>query len=674
MEILRYKLVQQEKGYVVTLYLDEHAEEFSSELGKITQEKVADLNRKVKQFVDNRFSNIKVTTVKVVVGSLVLTTIPMQKTEAHSTNFNMSYLFFGNNSTLLKQVDQTNGHLSTASPSYFDINPDGTLKITNLYNSTFVNEMHQKGIKVVPFLSNHWDRTSGRAALQNREQLSSEIAAFIETNNIDGINVDIENVTDADRDAYTDLVRLLREKIPAHKEVSVAVAANPNGWTKGWHGSYDYAALAKYADYLMIMSYDESYPGGTQGPIASLEWVEKGIQYALNVGVPSNKVVVGLPFFGRYWIDGKSYGGYGISMKSVEAIVQKYNGEIIYDEKTQSPYAIVTITSQDEPYKLGSRTLGPGTYRFYYENDQSIQKKVDLVHKYDLKGTGSWSLGQETAEIWNEFGIWLAGHQDEKVIAAVSSTGLKDIQNHWAQQEIEKIKERGWMIGVSNDKFAPEEKLTRAQAAVLLVRALNLANKNFEKHPFQDLPEGYWAEREIAIAKQHGIMNGRTDTTFDPNEPLSREEMAVMLDRILSASNVTLNDNTIHFTDISKNQWSYEAIAKMKQLGIFNGYSETKFAPKEKLTRAQMAVLLSRIGDEISPYLTVGSSSNEVLQLQDNLSQLGYLTGTSNGVFDEATASAVLKFQSDHGLTETGIAAQKTLVKISEQLSKQSSP
>lgn len=122
--------------------------------------------------------------------------------------------------------------------------------------------MHDQGIRVVPYLSNNWDRELGRAMLRNKEVATTQIAEAIERYNLDGVNVDIENVTDEDQADYTEFVRLLREKIPAHKEVSVAVAANPKGWTEGWHGSYDYKLLAEFSDYLMIMTYDESYVGG----------------------------------------------------------------------------------------------------------------------------------------------------------------------------------------------------------------------------------------------------------------------------------------------------------------------------------------------------------------------------------------------------------------------------
>ena len=80
-----------------------------------------------------------------------------------------------------------------------------------------------------------------------------------------------------------DFIRLLREKLPGDKILAVAVAANPYYTNSGWQGSYDYAELAKYSDYLMIMAYDESYETGPAGPVAGLPFVEKSILYALNL-------------------------------------------------------------------------------------------------------------------------------------------------------------------------------------------------------------------------------------------------------------------------------------------------------------------------------------------------------------------------------------------------------
>ncbi|MRG85090.1 glycosyl hydrolase family 18 protein [Salinibacillus xinjiangensis] len=416
MEIFKdWRLEESPDEPIIVLQLNQNLTEFSDEFLVNEPEKRVSIQQRAKNFVNKNLPHLKKATVKIMFGTMLISSFAFQPTQevyAHETDFNMSYLYFGGSSSYYKQIESTKGNLKVASPSYFDLNPDGSLKLTWQLDPNFIKNMQSQGIKIVPFLSNHWDRTIGRAALENRESLSTEIANVIEKYNLDGINVDIENVTDADRDNYTDLVRLLREKIPAEKEVSVAVAANPNNWQKGWHGSYDYNQLAKYSDYLMIMAYDESYQNGPEGPVASLPWVKRSIEYAINQGVPNDKIVLGIPFYGRYWQEGKSSGGYGISNSRVEEMIEKYESTVVYDEKAQSPKAIIKIKETDEPFTFSSTTLGPGTYHIWYEDERSIEAKVDLVHEYEIKGTGSWSLGQEDTDIWTNYSNWLKGHNN----------------------------------------------------------------------------------------------------------------------------------------------------------------------------------------------------------------------------------------------------------------------
>ncbi|WP_234031444.1 glycosyl hydrolase family 18 protein [Lentibacillus cibarius] len=402
MHFIDYRLEHTAKGYVVYLYVDPNLEEFSSELGEIPDKKERHLRRSVSQFVQKHFKGLPVVTAKVLIGGTLLTAIPIQSdsVSAHDASYNMSYIFTGTTTSRIAAVDRTKGALNVVAPSYFNLNADGSLRLSQMLDQTFVQSMHDRGIKVVPFLSNHWDRALGRKALANREQLTDQIVEAIDNYHLDGVNVDIENVTDEDRDAYTDLVRLLSEKVPDDKEVSVAVAANPNQQKQGWHGSYDNQELATYADYLLLMAYDESYEGGPAGPVASIDWVERSIKTMVEIeGVPSEKIVLGLPFFGRYWKTSESTGGYGISNHRVEALIDKYDGRVTFDEQAQSPKATFTIKESDPTTVISGRTLTPGTYEVWYENNRSIHAKIDLVHKYNLKGTGSWSLGQESPSI-----------------------------------------------------------------------------------------------------------------------------------------------------------------------------------------------------------------------------------------------------------------------------------
>jgi spore germination protein YaaH/putative cell wall-binding protein len=406
--IQSYKFIENDNSVELILYINPNFTEFAVELGEITDQKKVNLHHIVNKYVKEKFPNVAVKSVKVMAGSLLVATLLMETPKANAaTDFNMGYLYFGSTSSFISQVDRTNGVINETAPSYFDLNDDGTLKITSKMDKAFITEMHKRGIKVVPFLSNHWDRDQGRAALANREQLSTQIAKAVIDYNLDGVNVDIENVSDIDRNNYTDFVRLLREKLPADKSISVAVAANPSGWTKGWHGSYDYGKLAQYSDYLMIMAYDESWQGSDPGPVASVSFAEQSIQYALSQGVPANKIVLGLPHYGRYWIEGQAVGGFGISNIRVEEMISRYESTVTFDAKSQSPKATVIIKPGDPPTVINGKTLAPGNYTIWYENAQSIKAKVDLVDKFNIKGTGSWSLGQENHTLWAEFKDWI---------------------------------------------------------------------------------------------------------------------------------------------------------------------------------------------------------------------------------------------------------------------------
>ncbi|WP_449537989.1 LysM peptidoglycan-binding domain-containing protein [Ferdinandcohnia sp. Marseille-Q9671] len=338
---------------------------------------------------------------------------------------NLGYMYFGNTKEYVNTVNGTGHAVNIVSPSYFDINADGTLKLTYQVDPNFVETMHRQGIRVVPFLSNHWNREVGRAMLQNKELAAQQIADAIARYNLDGVNVDIENVSDVDQADYTEFVRLLREKIPPTKEVSVAVAANPNGWTKGWHGSYDYANLAKYADYLMIMAYDESYEGGAPGSVASYSWVEKSIQYALAQDVAPDKIVLGIAHFGRYWMEGQSYGGHGISNTQVETLINRYNGTVVFDEVSKTPKATITIKAGDPVTIVSGKALAPGTYTIWYENAESIRHKLELVGKYNIRGVGNWSLGQENKDVWNSYTTTLPN-----TVPVVSPAYTAPVQNY----------------------------------------------------------------------------------------------------------------------------------------------------------------------------------------------------------------------------------------------------
>jgi len=213
-----------------------------------------------------------------------------------------------------------------------------------------------------------------------------------------------------------------------------------------------------------------------------------------------------------------------------------------------------------------------------------LKYKLSLVQKYNLKGTGSWSLGQEPQGTWDYYSLWLNGHY------------FDDISGHWAQDSILSAQKKGLMFGTGGSKFRPDLPTTRAQAATILVRALKLEPAKAVGETFRDV-NGHWARQEIETAQAYGIIRGVGEGRFAPDEPITREQMAVMLDRIL---NLDIDpENLVYFidTNVEELTWSYSAIIRLASRNVFSGYPNGFFYPKQNITRAQMAVLMDRLSE-----------------------------------------------------------------------------
>lgn len=496
--------------------------------------------------------------------------------------FVMSYLYAPATS-YVQAVEQTQGALQEVAPDFFALDSNGNLIINDSYDDASVSAMKQKGVKITPYLTNDWDMLKGRAALQN-PQLPQQLAQAVQQLHLDGVNIDIENLTEQDRAKYVAFVKTLRQLLP-DKEISVAVNANPWGDTTGWDGSYDYAGLAQYADYLMVMAYDEHYSGDPQaGPVGSLTYAERSIQYALTQTSP-DKIVLGVPFYGRLWkLDG-SIKGLGIPVNQIQNLISRYHASVVFDPDSHSAKVILTIKKSDPVSTVRGQVLTPGSYEIWYDNLQSLREKMSLVQKYQLKGIGSWSLGEEDPAVWNDFRSWEEG------------APFFDIINHWAQSYILDLKNKGWINGTDAFTFSPEQPLTRAQAATVLVRALGHGNEQpSSPSPFSDVPANHWAKGWIDLAAQYHIITGYANGTFLPDRPVTREELAAMIANSLQLTQVS-NDNP--FTDVHPGDWSYDSILSVQGYGLIAGFPDHTFRPQENATRAQAAVMF----DKMIPYL-----------------------------------------------------------------------
>lgn len=472
-------------------------------------------------------------------------------------------------------VEATEGALNQVSPAWLELNDDGSLRLKGASRS-FVQQMHDQNIAVLPFLSNHWDRDLGQAAIDNREELTDQLARAVRDYDLDGISLDLENMTAAHADDYTDMVRLLRQKLPKDKQIAVAVAANPRNFTTGWHASYDYAGLAQWADYLMLMTYDEHYRGGEAGPVASVDFVEQSIRQALKQ-VPAEKLVLGIAFYGRIWgQDNKDVRGVGIREVQISQLMEQYGTGTVYEETEAAAMSTVVIP-ETATVSVAGVPLTAGTYTIWHSSHQGRKEILRLVEQYDLLGAGSWSLGQETADTWDYYSLWLNGAY------------FDDLVGHWSRNHVAKAVADGWVRGVTEDRFAPESTLTRGQTAALLTRLLDLPAGTAD---FSDTA-GHWAEDDIAAAAAAGLVQGRGEGVFAPDAPVTRQELAVMLHR--AAGSPKANGRVLDRYGDGKtvSAWARDAMAWAVEQGILTG-SGGQLRPLAQTTRAQAVTLLER--------------------------------------------------------------------------------
>lgn len=573
MNLIRGHAYTEETG-TLTIYIEPFLSEFAGD-----PQKNASLKKQLSDYVRRHARGLRLKGISIVAGAALLGTFTPTEFFSWSGEgrFSMTYVYSGSAATQLSNIDLAANSLDEVSPNFFNINADGTLAVT-IPEEGYVSSLQAKGLLVVPFISNHWDRGLGQTAVYNREALTDEIAAAVALYHLDGINVDIENLSDTDRDAHTEFVRLLREKLPKDKTVCVSVAANPYGYTKGWHGSYDYQALGEIADYLMVMAYDESYEGGTVGPVAGYDFVERAVVAVLQ-DVPKEKIVLGLPFYGRYWREGDALGGQALTLRQIQRLFSETAYTLHYDEAERSPRATFVLT---ESKTVGSKTLPAGSYTLWFENDRSIKEKLALVAKYDLRGAGSWSLGQEDSGVWEYYNRWLNG------------VYFLDISASFAADQILDVVENNWMIGVSEGIFEPESPLTRAQLAAVLTRFLNLSDAVGK--PFSDVSEEHWAQSYIASVYAADVMIGTDSEHFEPERAVSRGELAQVFYRILKPD----SDKRREFSDVSSTHPYYEAISSLYGMGVLVGMGNNRFEPERAVTRAEICALLLRIDGEIN--------------------------------------------------------------------------
>lgn len=161
--------------------------------------------------------------------------------------------------------------------------------------------------------------------------------------------------------------------------------------------------------------------------------------------------------------------------------------------------------------------------------------------------------------------------------------------DYWAYEEINYLAGRGIINGYEDGTFKPNNYVTRAQAVVMVVKALGLP-LTYQSSVFSDVASDYWAKDYINTAIRNGIISGYSNGTFKPNNYVTRAQMASILAKAFRLTATS----SVRFSDVRNDYWARIEINKVVTAGIANGYSDGTYRPGNSTTRAQMAVFLSR--------------------------------------------------------------------------------
>jgi len=274
--------------------------------------------------------------------------------------------------------------VNVISPTWFYIQ-DTAGNIGNIASADYVSLAHERGLKVWGLIDNFTadvSTTETLSQLASRQNIIQQLVQAALSVGLDGINVDFESLSE---DAGPHFLEFLRElSIECHKNNLVVSVDNPV--PEDFTSHYDRKEQGLVVDYIIIMGYDEHYVGSDAGSVASLPWVEQGVQDTVTEVTPE-RTILAIPFYTRLW---KTTGGAvtseAIGMDEAQNVLSANAVEPVWDGSVGQNYATF---EQDN-----------STYQIWLEDAQSIAEKVKLIPKYNLAGVAQWKLGFENGSIW----------------------------------------------------------------------------------------------------------------------------------------------------------------------------------------------------------------------------------------------------------------------------------
>ena len=319
---------------------------------------------------------------------------------------NLVWDYFSEYVTAPDRSGTTIDGINVVSPAFFYIDEEGDLQ-ENIGEDgeNYINWAHNNGYKIWPMVSNAYaareslDVTSNiMNSYENRKKLIEEIVEKCEQYNLDGINIDFENMYAEDVDMYS---RFIIELTPRLKEkgkvLSVDVTA-PDG-ADTWSMCFDRHVIGDVADYIIFMAYDQNGTSSTKpGTTAGYNWVNLNlVKFLQTEEIEEEKLILAVPFYTRIWTtnsSGEIVGRNTVSMKDIESVIPE-GVEKTWDDELKQNY----VEYMD----------GNNKKEIWIEDIDSLKAKISLIKENNLAGVAAWEKDMETEEVWDMFKNELMG-------------------------------------------------------------------------------------------------------------------------------------------------------------------------------------------------------------------------------------------------------------------------
>ncbi|WP_342444785.1 glycosyl hydrolase family 18 protein [Paenibacillus sp. FSL L8-0638] len=284
--------------------------------------------------------------------------------------------------------------VNVVSPTWFSVvDHEGTVE--SKADPAYVSWAHRKGMEVWGLLSNSFNpelTTEALSTFERRKSIVDQMISLAQENDLDGINIDFENVHTKDGPNVTQFLRELKPMAREH-DLILSIDVTPKSQSEMWSVFLDRKALGTITDYIMVMAYDEHWAASPKaGSVASLPWTEASIKRIIREDeVPSQKVVLGIPLYTRVWSETPKEGKIKVTSKSLG---MESAANIIAQFKLNPKFR----ASEGQNYV--EYTEDGVVKKIWLEDQVSLKARVELAKSLKLGGIGVWNRSFADKDAW----------------------------------------------------------------------------------------------------------------------------------------------------------------------------------------------------------------------------------------------------------------------------------